>query len=495
MARDLRLSLGDAAGYGLMAGVAEVYLPAFGLALGMAPVTAGLVATAPMLAGGVLQLVAPRALERARSLRGFVVACMVAQALAFVPLVALAVLDLRSTPVVFAAAALYWAAGMSAAAAWNPWMARVVPRQVRGRFFGRRQGVGQASMLVGLLGAGAALHAAADRGQLLAVYAAMFALALVARLGSALMVARMGAAVDERPARRMRFRSIPPRLRGSSRASLLVYVVAALAAAALSGPFLTPYLLTHVGLDYASYAIFTAMVVVAKIVALPLVGRVIHRIGVRRVLTASALAIAPIPALWMASGELGWLLALQVYAGVAWAGFDLGVLMALFDVGDDAERTTMQSALSAAQALGTAGASLAGGAVLGALGADHDGYAAVFLLSTAARVAAMVLLVRGLPATLARLPFEAIGRVWTVAIRPWGGTIVRPFVEGLERLRGEDRGDEPGDGRGGSDRGRDAPGDHGADGADGEDGRRGGGASGGRGGADHRHPGVGSRRP
>jgi hypothetical protein len=45
--RDLRLSLGDASGYGAMAGVAEVYLPAFGLALGMSPVLAGLLSTVP----------------------------------------------------------------------------------------------------------------------------------------------------------------------------------------------------------------------------------------------------------------------------------------------------------------------------------------------------------------------------------------------------------------------------------------------------------------
>ena len=426
----------DGTGYGLMAGVAEVYLPAFGLALGMSPVTAGLIASAPMLAGGLLQLLAPRAIARARSIRRVLIACIAIQALSFVPLIAIAVTRTASVPVVFGAASLFWAAGMAASAAWNPWMARVVPLRVRGRFFGRRQGMAQASMLAGLLGAGFALHAVAGSGRILDVYAVMFGLALLARLGSALALARMGAGVDTRPRRRMRFRSIPPRLRGTPRASLLGYIIAALAAAAISGPFLTPYLLDHARWGYASYTIFTAVIVLAKIAALPALGRVIHRVGVRRVLIVSALSIIPLPLLWLASTHLAWLLAVQVFAGVAWAGFELGMLMVLFDGEDDAERTTMQSALSGLQAIGTAGASLVGAILLGAVGSDHDGYAAVFFLSAAARLGAVVLLVSHLPARLARLPLAAMGRAWTLAIRPWGGTVVRPIVD---RLRGRDR--------------------------------------------------------
>ena len=56
-----------------MAGVAEVYLPAFALALGMPPVLAGLLGTTPLLAGGFLQLGVTRAIARVTSLRRWVV--------------------------------------------------------------------------------------------------------------------------------------------------------------------------------------------------------------------------------------------------------------------------------------------------------------------------------------------------------------------------------------------------------------------------------------
>lgn len=421
--RDLRLSLADALGYGAMAGVAEVYLPAFGLALGMPPVLAGLLATVPLLAGGVLQLVAPRLIQRVPSLRGWVVLCMSAQALAFIPLLVVALTGRVATGVVYASAGLYWAAGMAASAGWTPWTARVIPPRIRNRFFGRRQGAMQAAMLLGLLGAGAALRFG-GRDHVLDVYAGMFALAFIARCVSAVAVARQGHGVDTTPRRRMRLRSIPPKLRGTPRGAMLGYLVTALAAASIAGPFVAPYLLDHHHLSYIEYSAFSAVVVIVKIIAMPVFGRLLQSTSLRRVLTLSALGIAPIPLLWLVSDSFWWFLVLQTYSGIAWAGFELGMLMALFDGEDDAERTAMQVAFSALQALGTAGASIIGGAVLGAFGTDHDAYLAVFVVSSIARFAAVMLLVRQLPVLLARLPFTMISRAWTIAedlIRPRRG--------------------------------------------------------------------------
>ena len=417
-----------------MAGVAEVYLPAFALALGMPPVLAGLVATAPLLAGGLLQLLAPRAIARLPSLRRWVVGCVIVQAIAFVPLIVVALTGALETPIVFGAAALYWAAGMGASAGWNPWMARVVPEKVRGRFFGRRQGLVQATMLAGLIGAGAALHGVA-RVHVLDVYACMFALALVARLWSALTISRMGTGVDIAPRRRMRLRSIPHKLRGTPRASLLGYLVVAGAAASISGAFITPYLLHYQRLDYVPYAVFTATIVVSKILFSAPLGRLIQRVGVRRVLSGCALGIAPIPLMYIASDAYPWLLFIQFYGGIVWGGFELGLLIALFDGDDDGERTTLQVAYGALQAVGNASASFVGGALLASLGSGHEAYVWVFLVSAVARLAAALLIVKNLPRLIVRLPATIIVGAWTLAIRPWGGTIVRPFIEGITRWR------------------------------------------------------------
>ncbi|HSD90094.1 MAG TPA: hypothetical protein VLB44_21330 [Kofleriaceae bacterium] len=410
--RDLRLSFGDAAGYGAMVGAAETYLPAFGLALGMSAVLAGLIASIPVLVGGVLQLIAPRAIARQRSLRSWVAWCTAVQAIALVPLIVLALMHVRSTPIVFASVSIYWAAGNCGAAGWMPWMARVVPARLRGRFFGRRQGLVQAMTFVSLIGAGVALHAAEDR--VLDVYALMFTIGLVARLFSMFNLARQGRGVDPTPRRRTRLRSLPLKLRGTPRGSLLGYLVAMGAAAAVSGPFITPYLLVQEGLSYGQFCAFTATIFSVKVIMLPIVGRLIPRVGLRRVLTVSAIAIVPIPFLWLASDAFAWFILLQVYAGVAWAGFDLGMLMALFEADDDSERISLQVMFSALQAIGNASASLVGGMVLASFGQDHHAYLAVFIVSAIARFAATAMLVKNLPRLLVRLPRVVLVRAWTI---------------------------------------------------------------------------------
>lgn len=57
------MSLGDAGCYGAMIGCGETYLPAFALALGLGETSAGLVASLPLLAGGIMQLLSPLAIR------------------------------------------------------------------------------------------------------------------------------------------------------------------------------------------------------------------------------------------------------------------------------------------------------------------------------------------------------------------------------------------------------------------------------------------------
>lgn len=432
--RDLELSIGDTSAYGVMVGIGETYLPAFALAMGISPVLAGLVATVPLLAGGILQLLAPRALPRVGNYRRWVVGCASAQAFAFVPLAVGAALGHAPAWLVFASASLYWAAGMAASAGWNGWMARLVPVEVRGRFFGRRQSFNQAALLVGLVGGGAALHLTRGSGDYRFAFAAMFAVAALARLTSAILLSRHGVGADVTPRRPMRLRSVAPRIRNTPRAELIGYMVCAFAATSLAGPFLTPFLLGQQHLSYAAYTAFIATVAITKVVALPRIGELIKKFGPRRVLTYGALGIAPLPLLWPLSPNLAYLIAMQVVAGVIWAAFELASFMILFDVDDEDQRTTTQVAFSGLQSMAIAGASILGGVLLASLGTDFRAYVIVFVASAAARLTAVLVLVRRLPRFPVHVPMAAT-RAIIVALRPWGGTILRPLMDGFERLR------------------------------------------------------------
>jgi uncharacterized membrane protein HdeD (DUF308 family) len=176
--RDLALIRADGVFFSLMVGVGETYLAAFALALGNSDVAAGLLSALPMLAGGVLQLIAPSAMHRASSYRSWVRMWAALQAASFLPLVVAAWLGAAPVALLFACAFLYWGSGLATAPAWNAWMAQIVPARIRSRYFGARQSAAQLGVLLGLTAGGLVLH---ETGGGARAFTALFAAAFVCR--------------------------------------------------------------------------------------------------------------------------------------------------------------------------------------------------------------------------------------------------------------------------------------------------------------------------
>ena len=139
----------EAIAYGGMVGVGETFLPAFALAAGLGEVTAGLIASVPMLVGGIMQMISPAAIRTLSSNRRWVMLCAATQALSFAPLVYYALKGGISATAMYVAASIYWGAGLATGPAWNTWMGAIVPRFVRARFFARRTRLSQVAVLAG----------------------------------------------------------------------------------------------------------------------------------------------------------------------------------------------------------------------------------------------------------------------------------------------------------------------------------------------------------
>ena len=151
-----------------MVGLGETYIPAFALAAGLGEVAAGLIATLPMLAGAVFQLVTPFAVRQLHSYRRWVVVCAALQGLALAPLAIGALRGQIALAWVAFATVAYWSFGMATGPAWNAWVTTLVPPEIRKRFFARRARLCHAAlfaaMLVGgLRSSGATRTAASSR--------------------------------------------------------------------------------------------------------------------------------------------------------------------------------------------------------------------------------------------------------------------------------------------------------------------------------------------
>jgi MFS family permease len=392
---DLRSILGEGAAHSVMVGMGESYLPAFVLAMAMGQVAAGLIATIPLLAGAVLQLISPHAVRFFGSHRRWVVICASLQAASFVPLAAGALIGRLPVVAAFAMAAVYWAAGLGTSPAWSTWVGTLVPARIRAWYFSRRTRVNQIATLAGFVIGGLSLQWGASSGRVLQVFALLFLTASACRVVSTTLLSRQS---EPQPLpdgqRRVPLSEFFRRFRGSGDGRLLVYLLSVQAAAQIAGPYFTPYMLRSLHFSYLTYVALISLSYIGKAAALPALGRLAVRFGTRKLLWLGGVGIVPISAMWLVSNSFAFLMLVQLLAGVAWAAYELAMFLLFIEAICPEERTSMLTNFNFANSLATVGGSLLGGALLLGLGKQPETYLLIFALSSVARAMTLVVLWR-----------------------------------------------------------------------------------------------------
>lgn len=444
----LRTSIIDGVIFSIMVGLGESYFPALVAKLGHRQVYVGLIATVPMVAGALLQLTTPPLVRRAASNRRWVTWCTGTQAFSLMLLSAGVYAGHPPLWFVFAAATLYWAAGLASGPAWTDWMGREIPPPVRGHYHAHRSRWCQAGVLIGLLTggftlerfAGGVLGAGPGSGTegFHAFAALFFAAALCRAISTAILLTQPEQAPGPRPApaRPARAHRLQ-RLRHGPEARLLLYLFGLQATANLAQPFFNPYMLEQARVDYASYTILLSAAFAAKMAVFPLLGRIVARAGAARLLTAAGIALIPLPLLWLAARDFRGLLAVQIISGCIWGAYELSSFLMFYRAIREDERTGVLAVYTFGNAVSIAGGSVLGGWLLGAFTPPGErvgpsAYSAVFLISTLARAATLGLLYRftrdpdGL--TEPREPWPAIV-LEPVAVRPAAGSVDQPDMD------------------------------------------------------------------
>ncbi len=422
--------MADGASYGAMVGMGETYLAAFVLAVGLGEVMSGLIASVPILAGGLMQLVSPRAVRRLGSNRRWVVCCVLVQALSFVPLVCAALIGWIPAWAALLIASVYWGAGMAAGPAWNTWIGTLVPRPLRARYFARRTRLSQFAVMAGFITAGLSLQVANQSGHVLLAFAGLFAASGACRLFSGLFLA---AHSEER--------RVPPQQQSAPinrqlhalykgpEGRLLRYIILVQAAVQISGPYFSPYMLKQLRFSYGEFVMLIAVSFLAKVAFLPMCGRFAQRVGARRLLWLGGVGIVPLSGMWLVSDSLPWLMLVQVAAGAAWAAYELAFFLLFFDSIPESKRTGVLTLYNFANSAALVAGSLTGGLILKSLGPSHDSYCLLFALSSLGRALTIPLL-RRVPDVLPRTVPEPMG-LRTDAVRPQTGAEVRPITSSM----------------------------------------------------------------
>lgn len=424
--RSMRASVIDGSLYSVMVGIGETYLPAFVLALGMGEITAGLIAALPQLAGALIQLISPWAVAKLNSHKRWVVMCAAIQGLSFFPLIFAALIGKIGVVPVFLLATIYWAGGLGAGGAWNTWMGRLIPASMRTKYFAKRSSFLHAAVPIGVLGGGLALQFGSNPAEPARVFAILFLVAGICRLMSARLLSIQCepplTRIEDRP---FTLQQMKPLLRGQE-GRLLAFIVTAQLAVQIGAPYFSPYMLKQLHLPYAPYMVLLAASFLGKFAAMPFAGRLAHRYGTRTLLRVGAILIVPLPVLWLVSGQLPYLICMQLAAGAALGSYELATLLMYFEAFRSEDRTALLTLYNLGNSLAIIAGSLVGASLLKSVGESPTGYSVVFAVSLGARLFSTLLLrhIKDGHSPSVRI---ATG---TIAVRPSAGTMERPFLTG-----------------------------------------------------------------
>ncbi len=306
-----------------------------------------------------------------------------------------------------AIAFLSYGVGALGSAAWLSWMAVLVPKRLRGRYFGLRNSAANLTTLitVPLLGIAIAQWPSGpvDGFGLLLGVAVAFGLISLAFQNLMADINPKSQQLLSEPPEKFPLKNAqtdlvlngkePIQAQPSNFWIFLIYLSVWMFAFSLSAPFFNLYMLDNLNLSISQVTLYNSLMAGANLLMLMIWGRLADRVGNRLVLAIAGTILAFTPLLWLFVGADSrslwlWLPLLHIAMGGTSAAIDLCNNNLQIGVAPVRKQSTYFSWIAAA-----AGISGALGTTLGGYCAEHwtqGGLLGVFILSSICRVAALL---------------------------------------------------------------------------------------------------------
>lgn len=291
--------------------------------------------------------------------------------------------------------------GALGSASWLSWMAVLVPKRLRGRYFGFRNSVGSLTNLIGVPLMGLAVSAwpggtLAGYGGVLAIGVILGLLSLgcqffMADVNPQLIHVENSHTIQE-PNSFTGFSF----LKDANFLKFLLYFSFWSFAVNVSAPFFNLYMLDNLGIDVSTVTIYSSLTAAANMLMLVFWGKLADRIGNRPLLIVVGVLVALTPLLWLGAGTDSvsfWvgLPLLHLLSGGTWAAIDLCSNNIQMDVAPQRNQSSYFAIAAAIAGVAGALGTTAGGFL--ATATSIGGLPGLFVLSAILRLAALLPLV------------------------------------------------------------------------------------------------------
>jgi len=343
-------------------GAGEQYLSAFALMLHATPFQLSLLSALPQMLGTWAQFVSVKVSHWFPHRKAHVLWGIIGQSIAWLPILVLPLLFPERGPwLIVAGAAFYFGSTHFTSPAWISLITDLLSANERGAYFARRSQLMAITSFAALCLGGALLTFFEQYDRLWLGFALLFVIAGVFRSFSTFSLARMTdlPVHHKEPASRGFLAFLRTGTTKDFRRFLLFSGLMHLAVL-ISGPFFVIYMLQDLHLSYWAYGTWAAAAIVGQFVTLPGWGEFGDRFGNKALLTFTGLLVAFLPMLYLISTTWLFLVLVNFFGGVVWAGLSLGLSNYVFDAVRPADRAKAVAVSSTVNAIGWAIGTLIG---------------------------------------------------------------------------------------------------------------------------------------
>jgi len=337
--RSLKRSLFNDIFANITGGFSDTFIAPYALAMRASPSLIALLVAVPSITGSCVQLASAALTERLGSRKRLIVISIFCHILMWIPLIAVPYVVPSNTVIVFIFLyAIYVSFGATQVPAWSSLMADLVPKTKRGTVFGWR------NRLFGIINASSMLIAgyilSRYKGNPIAGFTVIFSVAFVARIISWYFVTRMyEPPLSIRQEHKFTMVQFLRRVPKSNFGRFVVFVASMNFAVNISGPFFAVLMLKDLGFGYLKYTVITTTATLTILFMMKAWGRQADQVGNRKVLRFTSYFLPFMPLLWLFSHDLWYLIAVQVFAGLFWSGFNLSASNFIYDAVTPEKRT------------------------------------------------------------------------------------------------------------------------------------------------------------
>lgn len=338
--RNLHSILSESRASAVAQNIAEKFLVPFALIMNASSSSIAILSTLPQLLGALIQLYSVKVLHHFSSRKKIIALFLFFQALLWFPLFLIPLL-FPSFGVIslIISYSLYYIVGGFFIPAWPSWIVHIVPENARGKFFGRKnQTAGRTGFIAASLG-GYLLSVLADIHLWLA-YAILFFFAFLGKLLCVVFVLRMKEDTEIKrfpEYSNVTFFDFLKHIQETSFGQYVLYMCCMSFAVNIATPYFTPYMLHSttnggLGFSYLQFTIISALGASAGFLVFRHWGKISDRFGNKKVLVLTGFLVPFVPLFWIFSSDFYYLLLVEFFSGLVWAGFNLTTANYVFDL-------------------------------------------------------------------------------------------------------------------------------------------------------------------